>query len=398
MEDERLTKIETEKQNALNQSNNIYNDMLKDNQDVYNSQNQYAEEYERVTNENLDKQLEYNTNLIEQQKEEARKNKETEEKKALNDYTAFINPYGYEAENLASRGLNNSGVSETSMLGGFNTYQNRLASANKALQSAILEYDNEINKARLENDATKAQNALNKLQMLLQNQENYISNKNTISQNQLSNNQNLDSEYYNRYQTEYNNIQTEKAQEEAIRQWEAELAEKQRQYDETMAYQKAQDALEQERWEKEYALSKASTYSSSSSSGSSSGGTLTENNIETIENGLFINPYTNTVNADAKNGVFSNGYQPDNINGVKLKKSGKTVSQFTGESGNLNSGNASIDNQNVWELNGRYYAWDGYQNLYVDITDRKKSTVKKTASSTSSLQSKYTNSINNPIK
>lgn len=393
MEDERLSAIETEKQNALNQSNSVYSDMLKDNEDLYNSQNQYAEEYERVTNENLDKQLAYNTSLIEQQKEEATKNKETEEKKALNDYTSFINPYGYEAENLASRGLNNSGVSETSMLGGFNTYQNRLASANKALQSAITEYDNAINQARLENDATKAQNALNKLQMMLQNQENYVSSKNTISQNQLSNNQSLDSEYYNRYQTEYNNIQTEKAQEEAIRQWEAELAEKQRQYDETMAYQKTLAEQEQANWEKEYALSKASVYSSGSSGGSGSSETLTENNIETIENGLFINPYTNTVNADAKYGVFSNGYQPDNINGAKLKKSGKTVSQFTGESGNLNSGNANIDNQNVWKLNNRYYAWDGYQNKYVDITSRMKSAVKKTT--TSALPS-YSNTVNNP--
>lgn len=345
MEDARLTKIETEKQNALNQSNNVYNDMLKDNQDVYNSQNQYAEEYERVTNENLDKQLQYNTNLIEQQKEEARKNKETEEKKALNDYTAYINPYGYEAENLASRGLNNSGVSETSMLGGFNTYQNRLASANKALQSAILEYDNAIDKARLENDATKAQNALNKLQMLLQNQENYISNKNSISQNQLSNNQNLNSEYYNRYQTEYNNIQTEKAQEEAIRQWEAELAEKQRQYNETMAYQKAQDALEQQRWEKEYALSKYSAYQNNSSNKET---TLVEGN---------------------------NSSKTEELDESNLKSSSYKVKNFFGNAVGVKG--TSLSNQDVLTDGERYYVYEPDKKDYIDVTEDVKDCMKR---------------------
>lgn len=32
-----------------------------------------------------------------------------------------------------------------------------------------------------------------------------------------------------------------------------------------------------------------------------------------------VNPYTNTTNADVKYGTFSNGYQPDNIGGIKLE-------------------------------------------------------------------------------
>ena len=243
--DERLAQIESEKQKALNETKSTYDAMLQDNQNLFNQQNQYANTYEQTQKEALDKQLAYQETLINQQKESARKNMEFESKKAKNDYTAYTNPYGNQAESFASQGLLNSGVSETAKLGGWNTYQNRLATANKTMQDALTEYDNTMNEARLTYDVQKAENALAKLEMQLSFAESFYNNKATISQNQLTSNQNIDSEYYNRYQTEYNNIQNEKAQEEAIRQFNAQLAEEQRQYNESMTYQKEQDALSQ---------------------------------------------------------------------------------------------------------------------------------------------------------
>jgi len=270
MEDERLTKINQEKQNAINNSNNVYNGLLQDNQNLFNQQNNYATEYEKIQNESLDKQLAFNEQKINQQKEIARQNMEAEQKRAKNDYTAFNNPYGYQAESFASNGLLNSGVSETAKLGGFNTYQNRLASANKVMQDAFVQYDNDINEARLNNDVQKAQNALAKLEIQMNASKDFYSNKSTLTQNQLSYNQGIDDNYNNRYQIMYENIQNEKAQAEAQRQWEAEMAERQRQYNESMAYQKEQDKIAQQQWEKEYQLSKQVNnykYGGSSSSG-----------------------------------------------------------------------------------------------------------------------------------
>ena len=371
--DERLTLIEQEKQNALNQSNNAYNQMLQDNQNIFNQQNEYAEAYEKTQNENLDKHLAYQQTLIDQQKETAKQNMETESKKAKNDYTAYVNPYGTQAESFASQGLLNSGVSETAKLGGWNTYQNRLATANKTMQDAFTEYDNAMNEARLNNDVQKAENALAKLQMQLEYSQNYYNNKATISQNQLSNNQNLDSEYYNRYQTEYANIQDEKARAEAIRQWEAEMAEQQRQFNESMAYQKEQDALAQANWEKEYALSQQSVKKTTNTNNINSYD-LTGQNGTLAANGKTIisNPYTGNVNPDAQYGVFDtgngSGYQPNNIGGVKLSKSGMTVSEFFDSTGNVGSTGVNIDKQSVWSANGKYYVWDGSQNKYIDVT------------------------------
>ncbi len=356
---ERLAKIEEQRQKALAESNSAYDEMAKNNQDLFDYQNNSLNQYEQQQNDILDKQLQFNESKIEQQKEEARKAKEVEEKKARNDYAEFINPYGYQNESLAERGLLNSGVSETSQLGGYNAYQNRLSSANKVLQDALTQYDNDINEARLNNDVAKAQNALAKLQSQMAFAESYYNNKSNITQNRLNSNQSLDSEYNNRYQSELD-------RQESIRQ-----------YNDQMEFQRQQAAQEQANWEKEYALSQAknsgSSYGGSSSSYYSQGGSGTEDLLSANGYGIIANPYTGEVNPDSKYGVFQynksgTGYQPNNINGRQLAKSGMTLKEFTGRTGSTGSTGINIDNQNVWELDGRYYVWDGTLNDYVDVT------------------------------
>lgn len=379
MEDERLSAINQQKQEAINQSNNMYEGLLTDNQNIYNQQLDYANQYEQTQNSALDQQLAYQEDIINQQKQEAQQIKETEERKALNDYTSFVNPYGYQAEQFASQGLANSGVSETAKLGGFNTYQNRLATANKAMQDAFTEYDNAINEARLNNDVQKAQNALTKLQMQLEYAQNYYSNKSTISQNQLSNNQALDSEYYNRYQTEYNNIQAEKEREEAIRQFNEQLALQQQQF----KYQQQQDALAQQNWEKEYALAQEQArasygsggYSLSDGASLSSGGTT-----------ISTNYYQGNINPDTQYGTFPNvkdkngvRYQPDNIGGAKLSNSKLKVGEVFGNA--YGASGASLDGQSIWTTGNGYYVWDGSINDYIDVTSAVSAYIKNGVSS-----------------
>lgn len=66
-----------------------------------------------------------------------------------------------------------------------------------------------------------------------------------------------------------------------------------------------------------------------------------------------VNPYTGTKNKDVANGTFSNGYQPNNVNGQKLSKTGITdvVNGVT---------------QNVWKTpDGTKWIWDGTKNEYL---------------------------------
>ena len=382
MEDERLAQIEKAKLDAINQSNSTYDQMHQDNQNMLDQNTNYAEQYEKTQNETLDKQLDFYKQNIEQQKKNAQQNYETEALRAENDYIAYNNPYGYQAETFAAKGQLGSGLTRTAQMGSYNAYQNRLATANKVMNDAFTQYDLDMNEAIINNDVQKAQNALAKLEMILGFQQNFYDTKNQIAQSQLSNNQTLDQSYYGRYMDMMNQINTEKAQAEAIRQWEAQ-----------MAYQKERDKVADAQWQKEYNLAKKS---SSGGSGGSGGGIPgaggkdpkigdTDPLVGTeTKNGRTIvaNPSTGTVNPDAVNGVFkmdgtNSGYQPNNVDGYPVSKYGLTVSQYYESKGNKAKDGTNIDNQNIWKYfkgNTAYLVvWDGSQNKYVQISTQPKS-------------------------
>lgn len=385
--DERLANIEKEKQNAIGKSDKLYDDLLNDNNNLYEQQTKYAEQQNQILDDVLDKKLAFQEENINRQKEEAYKAKSTEDKKAKNDYTNFVNPYGNAAESMASNGLNNSGVSETSKLGGWNTYQNRLANSNKVTQEAIAQFDTAINEARLSNDVQKAENALKKLDLILSYNKEYINNKMNINQNKLSNDQTLDSEYYNRWQQEYQNIKNEEARKEATKQWQAEMAEKQRQYNENMNYQRERDRIADQQWQKEYALSQRSLVSKSSKSSSVS---LSDSNSKSLNNNgttIKTDHYSGEINPDCQYGTFStkdkNGinYQPNNVDGNKLSqaqnskgKGLKVKDVFYGAKGNKG---ADLSDQKIYTTGNRYYTWDGSINSYIDITKEVNTSISK---------------------
>jgi len=160
-------------------------------------------------------------------------------------------------------------------------------------------------------------------------------------------------------------------------QWQATFDEGRRQWEEQMAFQ-----------QKQYEDSKTASAGSGGSggsgggngSGSGSGGATFADTLWTATgtydnsgNPVFrnsegktqafgegTNPYTGTKHKDAKHGTFSNGYQPNNINGTKLKNSGMSTN-ITGK------------NQTIWEANGKYWLWRGDLNQYieVDVSDLK---------------------------
>ncbi len=76
--------------------------------------------------------------------------------------------------------------------------------------------------------------------------------------------------------------------------------------------------------------------------------------------------YQGSKNADCKNGTFSNGYQPDNVNGKKLTKTGKTVQIETAYKYGAQKGQKVTVTQNVWKTSdGKKWIWDGVNNKYI---------------------------------
>ena len=69
-----------------------------------------------------------------------------------------------------------------------------------------------------------------------------------------------------------------------------------------------------------------------------------------------VNPYNGKTNKDIENGVFSNGYQPDNVGGKKLKKTGEKVFVNGVE-------------QSVWTDGKNNWVWDGLANEYVNYDE-----------------------------
>ena len=149
---------------------------------------------------------------------------------------------------------------------------------------------------------------------------------------------------------------------------ENQLKMQQEQFEKQLQWEKEQASQEQANWEKEYALSLASLRKSSSggssrsSSSSSSGGAATLTN-----NGYEVNTayYQGNKNADCQYGTFSNGYQPNNVNGDKLSKTGDTLT-FTTQT---LSGQPMTVTQNIWKTSdGSKYYWEGRQNKYIKIS------------------------------
>lgn len=157
----------------------------------------------------------------------------------------------------------------------------------------------------------------------------------------------------NQYNTIYNNY----------------LAMKQQEYENNQAELERQEAIRQ--YNESLALNKYKTYGSNGSSKTTSSNLNSEFDDNGEMKSQYLNPFTKTINPDAENGVFDNGYQPNNVGGIKLSKSGSTVDEFFGSTGNTGKSGTNIDDQNVWIANGRYYIWDGSQNKYVDVTSFK---------------------------
>ena len=275
-EQNRINNVYNEREKALAENSSLYEGLINQAGELRDQQNAYLAQQEAIQNENLDKQFAYQQEIINQQKDEAAKEKRVEENKAINDYTSYINPYGLQNERMYAAGLGNSGASETSKLGAYTAYQNRVATGAAAYQKAIQNYDNTINQAMLDRDVQKGQNALKKLQLELQNTQDYMNNVSKYSQQQFSNAQSIRDTYTNQYNTVYSQIMKEQQQAEAARQWEAEYK---------LAQQKAA----------------ATTVSGGSSGGSGgsggtlsnggSGGSAVSNNTSNI--GTLYNTYKN---------------------------------------------------------------------------------------------------------
>lgn len=123
----------------------------------------------------VNKQTEMNIAELEKNKQEIDKDVDKTNKALYAEYRKASNPYSSNAENLASQGLGNSGYAETTQTNLYNTYQRNITDTLNNARDLKSDFDFQINKARQTGDLTLAKNALEiynqKMQLLTQEYE-----------------------------------------------------------------------------------------------------------------------------------------------------------------------------------------------------------------------------------
>ncbi len=413
-EDERFTKIENDKEEALNDINNTYDNMINQSDKYYQDQINAVKDYETTQKELQQQNTDLTIEKIENEKQQAEKDYTREQSGAYVDWQKQLKS---NEQAMADMGLANTGFSESSQVSMYNTYQNRVATARESYNKAVVDYNLAIKDAKVANSSALAEIAYNALQAQLELSLQGFQYKNELLQTQIQQQQATEDRYYSRWQDVLNQMNQENQFAESIRQYEQnyqfqqqqfaeekrqfqlsydqqikEFDESIRQFNEEIARLKKKDAeeyameiqklelqkqqvaqakleadreyqlkaqqvsQEQARWEKEYALAKQSA------GGGGGGG------------------YTDTGSGVEKYGYFSNGYQPKGveINGkaYELKSSGLKVWNVFSE-GTSNKNATTFGKQNIWEANGRYFIWDGSIKDYVDVTSKVKTSQEK---------------------
>lgn len=378
-EDERLTQVEADKNQAMDDLRNQYDQMINESDQYYNEQIQASKDWAEQQQQIQQEQTDFAIEQVEQQREKTEKDYLKEQSGAYVDYQKQSGKYGANAEQMAANGLQGTGFSESSQVSMYNTYQNRVATARESLNQANMNFDNAIQQARLQNNAKQAEIALEAYQKQLELSLQGFHYKNDLLATQIDKLQALDDTYHNRYQDVLDQINTENAMNEEIRQYEEnlklqreQLAEQIRQFNEEMARLKAEDerahALELQQLElqrrqleeekRQYDLSLAEQKRQYNES-------VSKSQQQAQEEAELASNFGNSKATMARTDYyFSNGYQPRYVNNAELSKTGQKVSDVFG-----NSFGAKIGAQNIWKASdGHYYIWDGTSKDYIDVT------------------------------
>ena len=234
-DDERFSQVERDKEEALSNLENTYDDMISKSDQYYQEQidasKDWAERQQQLQQEKTDFAIE----KIEQQKAQANKDYLKEQSGAYVDWQKQSNKYGANAEAIAAQGLAGSGYSESSQVSMYNTYQNRIASARESYQNAVLNYNNAITEARMQNNALLAEIAYNAFQQQLELSLQSFQYKNSLVLDKTAKMLEADQMYYSRYQDVLAQINHENSMAEQIRQYNESLAEDKRQFDASLA-------------------------------------------------------------------------------------------------------------------------------------------------------------------
>lgn len=203
-----LDNIDAEFDSQIAQSDAYFDRQIDATKDWANKQQELQQE-----------QTDFTIEKIEQQKDQAKKDYTKEQSGAYVDWQKQSNQYGANAEKMASAGMANSGYSESSQVSMYNTYQSRVTAARESYNRAVLNYDNAIKEAQLQNSSILAQIAFESLQKQLELSLQGFQYKNTLILEKANARRQIQSLYQSKYMDVLDQINTENAQEKQKQQF-----------------------------------------------------------------------------------------------------------------------------------------------------------------------------------
>lgn len=219
-DDERFGQVEADKQQAMTELEQTYGGIIGESDKYYQAQIDASKQWADTQSQLQQEQTDFAIEQIEQQKDQTHKDYVKEQSGAYADWQKQSNKYGVNAEQQAAAGLNQTGFSESSQVSMYNAYQNRVTTARESYNQAVLNYNNAIKDARLQNNSVLAEIAYQSLQQQLELSLQGFQYKNNLVLEQANKKVEMDNMYYNRYLDVLNQINTENAQAEQIRQFE----------------------------------------------------------------------------------------------------------------------------------------------------------------------------------
>ena len=315
--DKRLTQVDLDKKAALTDVEKTYGGLQNQYNEAVDSQIQNEKNWLEEQKKYQQQQSDLAIHQLEYQKAQTTKDYQKEQSASYVDYQKQINPYGANAEQMAANGFANAGYSESSKVQSYVAYQNRVAVAREAYQAAVHNYDVAIAEAKLQNSYALAEIAYKGLQLEAQLSLQKVVHDEELMIEKTNTKLGVEDMYNGQYMDVLQQINAENA-----------LAEEQRQFNETMAfnqeqfaYKKAQDRAALNAAAKAAAAKSVKKSGSSSSKKSSNVGAKIGSIDSDINSARKENEKNPTVDM---NSVLALGYGPISASKLnQLVKEGK---------------------------------------------------------------------------
>lgn len=218
-DDPKLQGIETNRKNEITDVTNTFNGMIEKTDAFTDQQIEAVKQNEQTQIKNQNDRTDFTLEKIEQEKELAEKDFQKEQSAAYVDFQKESNRFGVNAEKMAQNGFFSSGYSESSQVAMYNQYQNRVAVAREGLNKAVMNYNNQMTEARLQNNVLLAEIASKSLEDQLMIAMQGFQYKNELMGQLISQKNAVNQRYDSLWQSTYENMLEEARANESANQF-----------------------------------------------------------------------------------------------------------------------------------------------------------------------------------